>query len=256
MPKAVRLSIFFFVLTISVRAQISPPGLDDTKIAFWSALAVSQKLSHKCNLTFYVGQSRKSDPDNYALLKKQAIYVINQETLFNLGTKYALAVCASYRIQNRYNAEEPYEPTDPAAKNEERYYLRFYAYRNTGKTKWTFSFRPEMRLYYETHHKVWQPTDEELRFRVKGQASFTIGESKKLIVANEVLSTTDHERNATEAHWGSFHFTEDRLSTYYRVTFDHLITDFGLMHQITFDGDYIVHLAVDFILTNPFSKKK
>ena len=243
-------------VSMQVRGQISPPGLDDTKVAFWSAIGVSQKLSDRFNLSVYIGQARQSDPDNFAFIKKQAIYVLNQETTLRVSNSFAMSFCASYRIQNRYDDETPYSPADPETRNEERYYLRFYYYEKIGNTKLTFSFRPELRLYSSAHHESWVPTDEELRFRLKGQAAVPLGNpDNQFILANEILSTTDHEKKDMQTHWTAFGFTEDRLSTYFRHTAGKVITDIGLMHQIGFDGDYILHLAVDVILTDPFGKK-
>lgn len=245
------------LLRIHATAQISPPGLDDTNVAVWSAVAIRQKLSPHWELTAYVGSSRQSDPDNLAVFKKQAICVINEETTVRINQKFSLSLCASYRIQNRYNTAYPYGSSDPEVKNEERYYFRFYLYEDIGKTKLTLSFRPELRLYSSVNHHAWSPIDEELRFRVKVQASVPLRKSSnQFIVANEVLSTTDHTKGLTSDHWTSYSLTEDRLSTFFRHSFGHVITDVGVMHQIKFDGKYIPHLSFDVILKNPFAKDK
>ena len=142
-----RLTVGFVLCAINSFAQISPPGVSDANIAFWSVFGLSQKISDRWLLSVYTGNSRQSDPDNIALFKKQAIFVINEETTFNFNKTFSLAACASYRIQNQYADEEPFRPAVPATKNQERYYLRFHYREQIGKTKLKFSFRPEFRRF-------------------------------------------------------------------------------------------------------------
>lgn len=252
-----KLLVLFLVYTINVFGQISPPGLDDTNLAFWSALAMNQKLSDWWNVSVFVGESRQSEPDNLALVKKQAMYVINEETMFNFNKTMSLSACASYRVQNRYEAEKPYGPDDPETKNEQRYYLRFYIRERIGKTKLTFSLRPELRRFSSTNNHAWKPIDEEMRFRLKGQVSIPLNNpSNQFMISNETLSATDHEIIEDTKHWTPYAFTEDRVGTFYRHIFSNVITDIGVMQQIKRDGQYNIQLAFDLILTNPFDQKR
>lgn len=252
-----KLSAALLFCAMNAFGQISPPGLDDTHMGFWSAIAFNQKLSPRWDVTIYLGESRESDPDNFTFFKKQALYVFNEETRLHFNERFSLAFCASYRIQNRYMARPPYGPANPEIRNEERYYLRFYFREKIGKAKLTFSIRPELRLYASANHSRWKPVDEELRFRVKGQISVPFRTpANQLIIANEILSATDHENRQGDAHWTAYAFTEDRLTLFFRHTFQNVITDVGLMHQIKGDGNAIVHLALDLILTNPLTRKR
>src|SRR5690242_11489256 len=99
-----------WLLTAKGLAQISPPGLDDTNAAFWGAMAVSQNLTDKWNLTLYAGANSQSNPDNFNMLLKPAIYVLNGEAQYKFNHLFAVSFCASARIQHRYEKIAPYEP--------------------------------------------------------------------------------------------------------------------------------------------------
>ena len=79
--------------------QISPPGVDDTNVAFWSAIAINKKISKRWSVSAYDGMSGKSDPDNFSLFKKRATFVINQETAFEIDKRWGISFGASYRGQ-------------------------------------------------------------------------------------------------------------------------------------------------------------
>jgi len=241
-------------------AQISPPGMDDTHAAGWGAIGVNQEFGKKWAVTVYVGASRESDPVNYSLIRKQAIVVFNQETLYKFNARWQLAVGTSYRMQNRYKEEAPYTASTPALRDEARYYLRFYYKAHIRKASMTYSFRPEFRNYYTPSGTRWSVTPVELRFRFKVQAALPLNEaaSNQFIVANEWLSATDEIKdNQESSHWSTLKYTEDRLSTYFRHTFKKpaVFADIGMMHQMKSDGDYIVHLAFDLIFQNPFGRR-
>lgn len=262
-------AMFFVVLLFSVLfgsslyAQISPPGMDDTNAVLWGAAAVSQQIGKSWMVSAYAGIARESDPDNWSLLRKQAIFVINQQTRYLLSKKWQLAFCSSLRKQKIYLDTEPYSVDDPSLRNELRYYLRLYYRTNTGRFNLTYSFRPELRNFYDNKWNHWHSSPEELRIRFKVQATLPLNKerSNQMILANEWLSATDEKRNNNgELHWSSYVFTEDRLSMYWRHVFGtHLIFDLGLMHQLKFaDGhvQYIKQLAFDFIYQNPFGIPK
>ncbi|WP_276371418.1 DUF2490 domain-containing protein [Chryseolinea sp. H1M3-3] len=245
--------------TVESYGQISPPGLDDTNVALWSAIGINQEISKRWSISAYAGNSTKSNPDNFLLTQKQAMFILNQETKFEISDRWSLSFCASYRRQNEYQAEHPFLSDDPRIKIENRYYLRFYFNENFNKIKLTVSLRPELRLFYSDRGHRWSPLDRGLRFRLKAQVSIPLSPSgaNQLIVANEILTATDRERKENTYDWTRYSFTENRLSTYFRHTFNHFLsTDVGIMHQIKASGEYAAHVGIDLIFTNPFGTKK
>lgn len=249
------LVLCLLMTALQLQAQISPPGLDDTNAAFWTAFGLTQELTPMWTVTVYAGEARQSSPDNYRLLSKQAIFVLNQETQFNFNKFWAASFCTSYRVQSRYADISPFEADDPASKNELRFYGRLYARPTIGRAQLAISFRPEYRTYHY-NGEVWTPIDKEIRLRLKGQVSIPLNtdKSNQFIVADEVLSATEHFETSTVDIWTSFGYTESRLSTYYRHVFKHpsIVTDVGVMQQFRVNGPYIVHLAFDVIFVNPF----
>ncbi|WP_458627073.1 hypothetical protein [Winogradskyella sp. PC D3.3] len=69
------------MLSINCFAQCSPPGLGKANTASWFAIGIKQNRNKKetINSTTPFGLRRTSTPDNYNLLDKQSIYVINEE---------------------------------------------------------------------------------------------------------------------------------------------------------------------------------
>ena len=247
------------LLSRPVNAQISPPGLDDTNLAFWTAIGASQELSKKWSVTAYVGEARQSSPDNYRMMSKQAIFVVNQEAQYSFSKLWAASVCASFRVQSRYEHTAPYEAAEPSMKDEARAYSRVYYRPKAGTTQLSFSLRPEYRTFHY-NREDWKPIDKEVRIRLKGQASIALdaNKSNQLIIADEVLSATDHVVGNQQTLWTHMSYTENRLSTYHRHVFKHpsVIADLGVMQQFKIHGQYIAHVAVDFIFVNPFGSTK
>lgn len=248
------------LLCVELSAQISPPGLDDTNTAVWGAVGFLQNFGKKWSTTFYVGTSFDSNPNNISPIQRPAIAVINQESLYKFNNHWQIALCTSYRTQNEYNEENPFEASDPSLRKEIRYYLRMY-YRNTILKKGSiyYAFRPEYRTFFD-HWDPWSPVAVELRLRYKAQASYPINESKsnQIVVGNEILTTTDDVKDgAGHSHWSHYKMTEDRFTTYFKHIFSkpEVILNVGIMHQIKTDHQYIAHLAFDVIWQNPFSKK-
>src|SRR5579864_4293760 len=104
----------------SAIAQISPPGLDDTHVVLFGAVAINQPISEKWFNQSYVAGSRFSDPNNNHILKKQAIFVIDQQMYRQFGKHWQLAFCLSYRNQDQYADEPPYDYDIPSSRREMR----------------------------------------------------------------------------------------------------------------------------------------
>lgn len=230
-------------------------------MVLWGAVGLNQQLARKWSLLAYVGGSRDSNPNNGSFLHRQAILVVGQETSFQFNHHWQLALGTSLRYQNFYEGNFPYDEDDPGVRTEIRHYLRLFYRYQINKISFTYSFRPEYRMYYDPDWNRWTPTPLELRFRLKGQASIPLNESKstQLVLANELLSITDHKVLANENYWSTFQLSEDRFTSYIRHTFKKpsLIFDVGYMNQIiltTSKPYYIGHVAFDFIFVNPFGK--
>lgn len=249
------LSVCLLLLAYVAQAQLTPPGLDDTNNAFWTALGLSQKISTKWSSSSYIGEGRDSDPDNHRLLTRQAIFVLNEELQYNFNKFWATSMCISYRIQNRYEHVAPFDADEPAVKDETRFYSRLYARPSVGRSQLAFSFRPEYRTY-RYHHHLWTPIDKEIRLRLKGQWAIPLNDDKtdQIIFADEVLFASDHMLSPTAERWTHMSYTENRIGTFYRHAFKHpsIVADFGVMQQVGADGDYIAHMAFDIILVDPF----
>jgi hypothetical protein len=250
-------SCLLWLVGIPAFSQISPPGLDETNAAAWGAIGFSQNLRERWSVTAYVGASRQSNPDDYHMMFKPAIVVLNEETQFKFNKLFAASLCVSLRKQHRYEDTPPYEADSPEQRGEFRIYSRFYYRPSIGRASFAISFRPEYRTYHY-QNEDWTPVNKELRFRLKGQVTYSLRESKadQIIVADEVLTAMDHV--LPEDSWTELEYTENRLSTYFRHTFSkpRLIFDIGAMHQFRSDGQYIIHAAFDFIFVDPFGKMK
>lgn len=257
------LHLFFCLFGELVSAQVSPPGLDGTRLVSWGAVGFSQTLNQRLTLSMYAGGARMSDPDNWSLLHKSGIAVYNHELQYKFSPTWQVSLANSLRLQSLYTDDSPFEKEDPSYRFELRHYARLYYKQQYGKLAMNYSFRPEFRTFYSPQwHLASRPV--ELRFRLKGQASLPLNEHKTnlIIGANELLSAID-EYNAVlpsepRHSWSSYHFTEDRLSLYFRHVFKEpdLILDLGLMEQFK-SGDMtnpVSYLSVDVIFQNPFSR--
>lgn len=239
-----------------VFSQLTPPGLDNTQSVMWSALGMQQKFSEQWDMSAYVGGSRESNPHSFAPLHKASIFVLDAGARYHINSKWAIAFHTSYRIQSKYEKEAPYDKASPYIRREMRYYPRLYYKPKLGSINVELSLRPELRTFYTVQGDPWQPADREIRIRLKGKTSLPLNSShtNQFLLANELLAKSDREIVGDRTYWTDYFMSEDRLSTYFRHTFAHpsLIADFGMMHQFHSDGEYILHLAFDVIIKNPF----
>lgn len=260
-----RIATLFLLLTTSAYAQISPPGIDGAQAVAWGAIGFNQPLSKKWSITVYGGGARQSDPDTKNPFSKSAILVINQESLYAFNNRWQLALCTSFRKQNIYSHESPYELDSPSVRKELRYYLRLYYKHSIRRLSFTYSFRPEYRTFYTGDWDNWK-TDAELRFRLKAQVNIPLSQTNvnQLILANEILTVMDHYNEPVEGkNWSPYHFTEDRFVNFFRHTFKKpdVIFDVGVMHQFweektTQHLHYSAYLSFDILLQHPFGSLK
>lgn len=237
-------------------AQISPPGLGKANTASWFAIGLKQNLNKKDNITSttYFGLGRISNPDNYNLFYKQALYVINEEIAhkFKKNWKYSLAL--SYRWQNKYQTTPPYGLDVPKAQQELRFYSRFSYLNSFRKLEYSFSYRPEIRFFFNPDFTT-ATKNTQFRSRLRGKVAFNLNSlhTHKIITTTELLFSTTHKNR-----WSKFEYQEVRFCLYYSVSFpkQKIELNIGYMNDLTgksFLTD-VNYLAFDIIIKNPFEK--
>ena len=238
-------------------AQISPPGLGRGHTANWIALGISKDLDSlkRWNSVSYVGMGRKSNPDNFNPLYKSAILVLNQEFYYRFHKHWQSSLALSYRHQNAYLDNAPFNSEDPGFEQEFRIYGRFSYIYETPRFKIVPTFRQEFRKFYTP---AFIPEDErfQLRTRLRLQVAFNLDNHKthRLIVSSEELFSTSRFANAPG--WTSWADRESRFVAYYSLSPTTLpITfDFGYMANRLGNSipTYVHYLAVDVIWKLPY----
>lgn len=260
-------SFLIFVLLIHpiAHAQISPPGLDNTNTVLWGSVGIDQNFGKKWFSRTYAGGSRFSDPNNMSLLKKQAIYVIEQQTYRTFNKHWQLGFCISLRGQNMYSEDPPYDSEIPSLRREIRYYMRLYYRHQVGKLSFAYSLRPEWRNFYSPDWSNYYTQPKGLRYRAKAQVSIPLNVEKtnSLIFMNELLFVEKQKRQPNGSlAWTPFALSEDRICVYFRHEFEKekITFDIGVMQQLNFTKgvlqDDFVHFAFDILFIDPFTKRK
>ena len=263
MHKCIISIILAALFTTSAFAQISPPGLGDANTCSWVAFGVRQKLdsADKTQSFTYIGMGRESNPSDYNLAKKPAIWVINQEFFRKLRKHWQYSVALSYRQQNEYSDTAPFEKENPGVKQEFRLYGRFAYTKQMNRFKFTTTFRQEFRKFYRQDFENWSE-DEQLRSRFRQQISFNIDKNKvhRLLLNAEALCSISQENTGGQKEWTAFDYHESRFSFYYTYApqTSPFLYSIGYMNNLLGKDSFIdVHyLAFDIIWENPFKKKK
>lgn len=142
------LLLFLIASAFQSQAQLSPPGIaNGAKASGCIAAGLSQKYAGRLTTMFYIGNSWQSDPDNFNPIKKHGIFVVNQETNYNLNKHWSISIGASYRVQSEFKNVEPYQADNPDARHELRYCVRFFYKDSVGRGLFKHSFRPEYRTF-------------------------------------------------------------------------------------------------------------
>jgi hypothetical protein len=258
-----QLSLLFLFISLAdgrAAAQISPPGLGRGHTAEWIALGVSKDLDSlkRWSSVSYVGLGRKSNPDNYNPLYKSAILVLNQEFYYRFHKHWQSSLALSYRHQNAYLDNAPFNSEDPGFEQEFRLYGRFSYVYETPRFKVVPTFRQEFRKFY---NPSFIPEDErfQLRTRLRLQVALNLDSRKvhRLIVSSEELFSTS--RFANVPGWTSWADRESRFVAYYSLSPKSLpITfDFGYMANRLRNTSptYVHYLALDAIWKLPYRHK-
>jgi hypothetical protein len=261
--KGYRLILFFafLLLTRQILGQISPPGLGAAKTVSWFAFGVKQELDtlKKWQSMSYIGLGRKSNPNNYNPLFKSSILVLNQEFYHQFHKHWQYSIALSYRRQDQYDDNPPYEHEIPNIEQEFRLYSRFSYILKTSRIKFVPTFREEFRKFYSPNFRN-VPEDFQLRSRLRLQLTVTLNAKKtqRLIVSSEQLFSVSKE--TTPNTWTDFNYRESRFSLYYSLAPQSIpfIFSIGYMNNIVgYKSPLSVnYLAFDIIFVNPFKSKQ
>ena len=252
-------TLFFCLLGSNGFSQISPPGLGKTLTAGWVAFGVRQELDtvegKGWQSMTYAGFGRKGNPDNYHLFYKSAIFILNQEFYHQFHNNWQYSLALSYRRQDEYLSDPPYEHDNPKLKQEFRLYSRFSYIFKISWMKLIPTFRQEFRKFYSPDFK---PTNEDFQFRSRFRLQLTANLDRKkihrLIVNSEQLFSASKE-NVPNA-WTNFKYKESRFSIYYSYSpkTSPFIFNIGYMNNLVgLKKSYAAHfLAFDVVIENPF----
>lgn len=207
----------------------------------------------------YIGVGRKSNPDNYDPFYKPAILVINQEFYHQFHRTWQYSLALSYRRQDEYLDNAPYEHNNPKLKQEFRLYGRFSYIFSTSRIKLVPTFRQEFRKFYSPD---FQNINENFQFRSRFRLQLTANlDSKKrhrLIASSEQLFSISKEN--TPDTWTEFNYRESRFSLYYSYSPKTVpfIFSVGYMNNLVGQKNpYDVHyLAFDIVIENPFKLRE
>lgn len=257
MRRTVLLGLFWWGCVVLGAAQISPPGLGNTKIAGWAAIGLRQSLdsaAHK-QLVTYFGVGRKSNPDNYDPYQKAAILVLNAEFYHQFHPRWQYSAALSYRRQNQYAGTAPFLELNPGIQQEFRLYGRFSNIIKTKRLKWVNTFRQEFRKYYTPD---FQEPDEILQFRSRLRSQLTINLDRaqvhRLVGSAEALFSISKE-NQTQHPWTAWGYRESRLCLYYSFAplKSSFVFNLGYMDNVlgTSSLKHVHYLALDVIWENP-----
>lgn len=252
-----RLFTLFLSLTFSINtlAQLSPPGLGETKTAFWSAIGVSQKLDEKNTSKTYFGSgyiSGMKENDPFAM---PSIIVVNQEFYHKLNQKWKYSYALSYRRQHEYD-EVFNKAEDAGIRQEFRVYGRLAYTVPLGRMKWTTILRQEVRKFY-TEDFAQVENGLQLRTRLKTQMNLPLSndDENNLMGSVELLFAMAKDSNKG---WTAPEYKEARFCLYYSYSPESMpVTfDIGYMNDLIGNGHDTVdasYLAMDIIIKDPFS---
>lgn len=244
-------------------AQINPPALGKTNTSAWFAVAVQQDLDTIKNKGWksvsYIGAGRISNPDSYNPIKNPGIFIVNQEfkNQFRKNWEYSLAL--SYRHQDEYKSNPPYEHDQPNFKQEFRIYGRLsYSFGNSFVIL-TPTVRQEFRKFFNPDFTNY-PENLQLRTRFRIKFDFPLSDNGRnhLLLFSEQLFSTSQDLNSK--NWSQFKYTDSRFALYYSMSPGN--SDFtinvGYMNNLVgtkspYSGSYI---AMDFTWKNPFRLNK
>lgn len=252
-----RLFLLLVIVASFLQAQVSPPGLGDVNAASWMALGLRQDLNE--NKTFesmtYVGYGATSDAEDYALVSKPAIIVVNQEFSNDIGKNLKLSYALSYRNQKEYEFDEITEKEYSKTQQEFRVYGKLAYINQLGRVKFTQTARQEYRRFVDSK---WKNTSSPLQLRTRLKTQVAVGldeeEQHTLTFGAEALFSTS--KNNFTKKWSSFNYSESRFTLFYtfRPKNTPIALSVGYMNNlIEKNTTHSVHYAsLDLVFEDPF----
>jgi hypothetical protein len=254
--KNLRLLLLLLFFIPACNAQISPPGLGSTQTAFWGAIGAKQMLDAKNTSMTYIGIGRISNPDGDTNpFKKQSLMVLNEEIYHKINTHWQYSYALSYRRQNQYEHESPYERKSPLVHQEFRGYGRISYSVDIGNVKWKSTYRQELRTFYTADFES-VDEDFQLRSRFKTQAAVALDNDKEYSLLGSAEALFSIANDDTQG-WGDYEYKESRFCLYYSYAPHSLpvVFDIGYMNDLIGHGHHVKdasYLAFDVILQNVF----
>lgn len=254
-----KILLLLFISSGTSFSQISPPGLGTANTASWYALGFRQYMdtTKRWQSVSYIGLGRKSNPDNFSPVSKNAILVFNQEFYHQFHKNYQYSLAVSYRRQDEYSDLPPYDYKANRIKQEFRVYGRFvYSYK-INRFKISPIIRQEFRKFYASDFGNLSE-NFQLRTRVRFQLTMSLDKQRlrKLVFNAESLFSVSKEN--TSEKWTGFHYNESRFSFYYSLSFKKLplTLSVGYMNNlIGIKSPRTVHyFAFDIVVENPFKR--
>ncbi len=239
------------------QAQTTPPGLQGTNLVTWLAFTAQQAWSPRLTTQAFAGASTQSDPDNWNPTQKFGVFVLNQETFYQLRPGWRVALCNSYRLYGNYAQAEPYDLLPIGYRQELRVYARLN-YRHSVHPRWELSYtlRPEYRMFYTQQWEDLSPSTS-IRTRAGVQATYTLSPRQALVLGAEAFGDT-REDGLT---WSPYRFTQVRAAGFWQTRpSEQTILNLGVMQQQLYQPDgwgrSATYLSAEVVWVNPLGLKR
>lgn len=214
--------LLFFLALVSGRlsAQITPPGLGNTHLASWEAIALKYDFDtrNKSGITTYFGIGRISRPDDFNPVEQASISVWSAAFSQDIFRKYTYTLGLSYRRQHMYDSDYPYAESYPSIRQEFRFSAGIARAIKWKKSRFSTGFQQEFRKFYTPSFDSWEET-LELRTRLRLKYSYLFRENKrhKLTVSAELLFSASKQQFPVE-RWEEFMYRDSRFCLFYSYT--------------------------------------
>lgn len=252
--KCVSIVLLIFV-PFCLLAQIVPAGLGKTNYGSSLAYGVKQDLDTMQNRGWtsstYIAMARVSGSETHNPLKKQGIFILDQEFYNQFHENWEHSIAASYRRQNLYGVV----PELPAFKNEFRLYGRFSYLLKRDKYEITPTLRQEFIKYYNPDFTDYTESFR-LRTRLRLKLAVYLSPSKehRVTLYSEQLFSSSYYVSTDE--WREMGYNDSRFSVYYSYLPESIPFAFNIGYMsnlIGIDAPFLAqYFAIDIIWKNPF----